>query len=73
MDEDGKPIGPSVDGNIGLRFPPNLSSFCANMVLNIAGMKFEKPGRYSIDLAIDNRHEKSLPLTVLLVESKSKS
>ena len=71
IDDDGKSIGPSVDGNIGLKFPPNLSSICANMVLDINGIKFEKPGRYSIDLAIDNRHEKSLPLTVLLVDPKS--
>jgi hypothetical protein len=70
VDEDGKPIGPSVDGGIGVKFPPNLPSICANMVLNITGMKFEKPGWYSIDLAIDNRHEKSLPLTVSLVEPK---
>jgi hypothetical protein len=28
------------------------------MVLNINGMKFERAGRYSIDLAIDNRHDK---------------
>ena len=70
VDEDGKSIGPSIDGSIGVKFPSNSLSVCANMVLNITGMKFEKPGRYSVDLAIDNRHEKSLPLTVLLVEPK---
>lgn len=70
VDEDGKAIGPSVDGNISIKCPPQLLSVCANMVLNINGMKFEKPGRYSIDLAIDNRHETSLPLTVLQVEPK---
>ena len=70
VDEDGKSIGPSVDGSIGVKFPPDLLSVCTNMVLNITGMKFEKPSRYSVDLAIDNRHEKSLPLTVSLVEPK---
>jgi hypothetical protein len=73
VDDDGKSIGPSIDGNIGVKFPPNLFSVCANMVLNINGIKFEKPGRYSVDLAIDNRHEKSLPLTVLLADSKSQA
>lgn len=68
VDEDGKAIGPSVDGNIGVKFSANVHSVCANMVLNINGIQFEKPGRYSIDLAIDNRHEQSLPLTVLKVE-----
>jgi hypothetical protein len=70
VDEDGKAIGPTIDGNISFQFPPNLLSVCANMVLNINGMKFEKPGRYSIDLAIDNRHETSLPLTVIQMETK---
>ena len=68
VDEDGKSIAPSVDGNIGVRFPVNLSSVCANMVLNINGMKFDKPGRYAIDLAIDTRHERFLPLNVVQVE-----
>jgi hypothetical protein len=68
VDDDGKSISPNVDGNIGVKCPQNLSSICANMVLNINGMKFEKPGRYSVDLAIDNRHEKSLPLTIVLVD-----
>jgi hypothetical protein len=40
------------------------------MVVNINGITFDKPGRYSIDLAIDNRHETSLPVTVLQVEAK---
>lgn len=71
VDEDGKSIGPSMDGSVGIKFPPNLHSVCANMVLNITGMKFEKPGRYSVDLAIGNRHEKSLPLTVSLADPKS--
>jgi len=40
------------------------------MVLNINGLKIDRPGRYSVNLAIDNRHEKSLPLTVMHVEPK---
>ena len=71
VDEDGKPIGPGVDGNIAVRFPPKLDSVCANMVLGITGLKFEKPGHYSIDLALDTRHEKSLPLLVAQAEVKS--
>ena len=70
VDEDGHSIGPSVDGNIEVKFPPNASSVCTNMVLNINGMKFEKPGRYAIDLAIDARHEKSLPINVAQIDQK---
>ena len=69
-DEDGQSIGPSVDGNIEVKLPPNVWSVCANMVLNINGMKFDKPGRYAIDLAIDGRHERSLPINVAQIEQK---
>ena len=70
VDEDGKSIAPAVDGSMGVKCPPHIPSVSVNMVLNINGLKFEKPGRYSVDLAIDNRHEKSLPLTVMQVEPK---
>jgi hypothetical protein len=72
VDEDGKSIIPSLDGGIGVQFPPDvpLPSICANMVLNINGMKFEKPGRYSIDLAIDGRYEKSLPINVVQAQEE---
>jgi hypothetical protein len=35
-----------------------------NMILNLQGLKFPGFGEYSIDLAIDGRHEASLPLYV---------
>lgn len=71
VDEDGRPIAPSVDGTIEIRFPPGVSSLCANLVLNVNGMKFEKPGRYSIDLAVDSRHERSLPFTVFQIQQET--
>jgi hypothetical protein len=70
VNEDGKAIGPNIDGSIAIKVPPYVLSVCANMVVNINGITFDKPGRYSIDLAIDNRHETSLPVTVLQVEAK---
>jgi hypothetical protein len=64
VDEDGRAIVPSLDNSLTVQFPTEEPSICANMVLNINGMKFEKPGRYAIDLAIDGRHERSLPINV---------
>ncbi len=29
------------------------------------GLKFEKPGQYAIELALDGRYEKSLPVNVV--------
>jgi len=70
VDEDGRSIGAAVDGSMGVQCPPHVSSVSANVVLNINGLKFDKPGRYSVNLAIDNKHEKSLPLTVMQAEPK---
>jgi hypothetical protein len=68
VDEDGKPVTPAVEGGLGVACPPSVSSVAANLVLNINGLVFAKPGRYSVDLAIDNQHERSLPLSVMPME-----
>jgi len=65
VDADGQSIVPGLDGNIAIKFPGDVHSVCANVVLNINGLKFDKPGQYSIDLALDGRHEKSLPINVV--------
>ncbi len=65
IDADGTSIIPGIDGEIGIKFPEEVQSVCANMVLNMNGLKFERPGQYSIELAIDSRHEKSLPVNVI--------
>lgn len=65
IDADGNSVIPGIDGNIGIKFPDEVQSVCANMVLNMNGVKFEKPGQYSIELALDGRHEKSLPINVI--------
>jgi len=67
VNADGKSVMPSVDGKIGVTFPGDVHSVCANMVLNINGLKFESPGPYAIDLAMDGRHEKSLPVNAVQV------
>lgn len=65
IDADGNSVIPGLDGNIGIKFPEDVQSVCANMVLNMNGLKFEKPGQYSIELALDGRYEKSLPVNVV--------
>lgn len=65
IDADGNSVIPGIDGNIGIKFPGDVQSVCANMVLNMNGLKFESAGQYSIELALDGRHEKSLPINVV--------
>lgn len=64
IDEDGKPTGPKLDGNVNVRVGDDMDSAVTNMVLNIQGLKFEKYGQYRIDIAIDNQMKGSLPFHV---------
>ena len=55
-----------VDGDIQI----GAGKFAADsgvrvpQVLNLDGIRFEKPGRYTVDVKIDGEHHVSLPLTV---------
>ena len=70
VNADGQPLTPGFDSQFTVRFPPDGQSVCANLVLQINSLKFETPGQYAIDLAIDGRHDKSLPLYILYVKPK---
>ena len=67
-DEDGRMVVPGLEGNLMIRFGPQDRSAVANLVLNLNQLKFDKAGEYSINLAMDGRQEKSLPLFVKLRE-----
>lgn len=64
VDSDGKNVIPPAQGVIAINFADEQSSVAANLILNIQGLKLEKFGEYSIDLAIDGQQKASLPLFV---------
>ena len=64
VDEDGRLVMPSIDMPVDVVIPNELNFLVRNFVINIQQLKFEKPGQYSIDVAIDGRHETSIPLLV---------
>ena len=64
VDVDGKNVIPPAHGNITMSFSDEQSSGSANLIMNIQGIRLEKLGEYSIDLAIDGKQEASLPLYV---------
>ena len=72
IDEDGKPIGPKLEGNVNVRIGDDADSTATNMVLNIQRLKFEKYGQYRIDLAIDNQIMASLPFRVRKIPNQTK-
>lgn len=63
-DADGKLILPSIDIPIDVQMPDDQHTITRQVVANIDGLKLEKFGEYSFDLAIDGRHEASIPLFV---------
>lgn len=64
VDEDGKFVMPSIDMPVDVLVPAEANFLVRNFVINIQQLKFDKPGQYSIDMAIDGRQETSIPLLV---------
>jgi hypothetical protein len=64
IDSDGTAVMPPIDGMAEVRFQDNDSSSSVSLALGIQQLKLPKFGEYSIDLAIDGRHEASIPLFV---------
>ena len=65
VDEDGQPVISPFETKLDIRSTDmKVGSIARNMILNLQGLKFEKFGEYSIDLAVDGRHELSAPLYV---------
>lgn len=64
VDPDGKPVVPPLKAPIQVRMPVGADSAVANMILNLQGVKLEKEGPYSVDMAVDGRQAASLPFYV---------
>ena len=60
--DDGKLVLPAMEIPIQVAMPSGLESNTIQVVANIAGMKLDQFGEYSIDLEIDCRHQGSSPL-----------
>lgn len=69
VDEDGRLVMPSIDLPVEVPIPADAGFVSRNFVINIQQLKFERPGMYSIDLAVDGRQEASIPLCVKKLES----
>jgi hypothetical protein len=68
VDEDGRPVMPSIDIPVEVALPEDATFVSRNFIINIQQLKFANPGPYAIDIAIDGRHEGSIPLLVKLVQ-----
>lgn len=64
VDPDGVAVMPPIDGTAEVRFQENDSSSTISLAIGIQQLKVPKFDEYSIDLAVDGRHEASIPLFV---------
>jgi len=64
VDSDGAAVMPTLDAATEVRFQGNDSTSTVSLALNIQQLKLPRFGEYSIDLAVDDRHESSIPLFV---------
>jgi hypothetical protein len=69
VDEDGRHVVPAFETTVDIRPEEGVESAVANLLLNFQQLRFEKFGRYSIDLAIDGRQEGSLPIYIRQVSA----
>ena len=69
-DEDGKPVMQIPDIPLEVILPEDTIFISRNVVLNIQQLKFEKPGLYSIGIAMDGRQEGNIPLLVKQMSAK---
>jgi hypothetical protein len=64
VDEDGRAVMPGIELPADVVFPNEGNFLSRNFIVNIQHLKFDKAGHYAIDVAIDGRHEASIPLQI---------
>ncbi|MEI6807210.1 MAG: hypothetical protein WCN95_00670 [bacterium] len=71
VDADGHPVVPDLDTGLHVRFHGPESSLAANMIMNLQRVQFKTAGEHSINLSVDGRFERAIPLTVRLIKQDS--
>ena|ERR1700719_2649671 len=64
VDSDGASVMPTLDATTNVQFHGTDPSSTTSLALGILQLKLPRFGEYSIDLAVDDRHEASIPLFV---------
>lgn len=68
VNDDGRPVMPGIEIPLEVEVPPEASFVSRNIVVNIQALKFDQEGQYAIDIALDGRHQCSIPLAVKKLE-----
>lgn len=73
IDADGQPVVPDLDAGMDVRFHGPESSLATNMIMNLQRVQFKQAGDYLVNLAVDGRFERAIPLTVRHVPAKQET
>jgi len=68
VDADGRPMMPGMDIPVEVAIPEDTHFGTRNFIVNIQQLKFEAPGLYAIDVALNGQTVASIPLMVRLVQ-----
>ena len=64
INADGHPIMQAIELPVPVTLPDDAHFLTRNFIINIQQLRFERPGLYGIDLALENNHVGSIPLLV---------
>jgi hypothetical protein len=70
IDDDGQSLLPKIETPLEIRLPDNQFFATVNLVFNLQGMRFNKPGQYSLDITLDGKMVARIPLQVLLMPAE---
>lgn len=62
IDAGGKEVIQPIEGNMNIPAPLNGQFTSVNFVINFNQLKFDKPGRYSFEIYVDDDWKSGLPL-----------
>jgi hypothetical protein len=69
-DSDGENVFDPIEPKVQVKLPEGLPFLTRNMVLNFAGLSFQKSGQYALTIKSGDELLASLPLLVLQVKTK---
>jgi len=64
VDADGHAIMPPIEIPVEVVLPEDIHFGTRNFIINIQQLKFDEPGLFSVDVALDNQPQASIPLLV---------
>ena len=64
VDADGRAIMPPIEIPVEVVLPEDMHFGTRNFIINIQLMKFDEPGLYSVDFALDDQSQSRIPLLV---------